>query len=247
MFNFTLTAQASSLVIPWGSSGSDVLTVTSIGTFTGSVTLSNSPVPTGVTVMFVPNPVVVTVGGSSSTSFVIFFAGVQAGTVFTVGITGTSVTTSGTISHSLNITVTVAPSVAFTAGKLHWTHHLSLSKSPGGQSWTAIVANSLSTSANVVIRITGQSTTNPGANFFDVTCGVNCVNTIFYGGNVNTAALAAGPVSVPVSSSFSFSFSQPIPSSFSDQKFTFTATVYWTTSSVYGATSTKAGSFAVVA
>jgi hypothetical protein len=51
---------------------------------------------------------------------------------------------------------------------------------------------------------------------------------------------------VPVSSSFSFSFSQPIPGSFSDQKFTFTATVYWTTSSVYGATSTKSGSFAVV-
>jgi hypothetical protein len=56
---------------------------------------------------------------------------------------------------------------------------------------------------------------------------------------------------VPVSSSFSFSFSQIViasnGNSFVDQKVMFTATVYWTTGSVYGATSTKSGSFAVVA
>jgi hypothetical protein len=52
---------------------------------------------------------------------------------------------------------------------------------------------------------------------------------------------------VPVSSSFSFSFSQTISSIFLDQKISFTATVYWSTSSAYGATSAKSGSFTVVA
>ena len=185
-----------------------------------------------------PNPVVITTVGSSVPSFMTIFAGAPAGTIFTITVTGTS----GTILHSVNVTVTITPSVAFTAGKLHWTHHLSLSKSGGAQSWTAIVSNSLSTSANVVVRIRGQSTSVP-ANTFDVTCGVVCVDT---NGNVNNAALAAGAVSVPVSSSFSFSFSQTISSIFLGQKISFTATVYWTTNSVYGATSTKSGSFAVV-
>jgi hypothetical protein len=236
--DFSLTASASSIAIPAGGSGSDVLTVASLSTFTGSVALTNSAVPSGVTVIFVPNPVVITTVGTSIPSVMTIFAGAPAGTIFTITITGTS----GTILHSVNVTVTITPSVAFTAGKLHWTHHLSLSKSASTQSWTAIVSNSLSTSANVVVRIRGQSTSVP-ANTFDVTCGVVCVDT---NGNVNNAALAAGAVSVPVSSSFSFSFSQTISSIFLDQKISFTATVYWTTNSVYGATSTKSGSFAVV-
>jgi hypothetical protein len=134
------------------------------------------------------------------------FTGVPAGTRFVIVVTGTS----GTLSHSVSVAVTVSPSVAFTSGKLHWTNHLSLSKNSNAQSWTAIVSNSLSTSAYVVIRITGQSTTVP-ANKFDVTCGAACVDT---NGNVNNAALAAGPVSVPASSSTSFSFSQTISNSF---------------------------------
>jgi hypothetical protein len=166
------------------------------------------------------------------------FTGVPAGTSFVIIVTGTS----GTLSHSVSVAVTVSPSVAFTSGKLHWTNHLSLSKNSNAQSWTAIVSNSLSTSAYVVIRITGQSTTVP-ANKFDVTCGAACVDT---NGNVNNAALAAGPVSVPASSSTSFSFSQTISNSFVNQNIAFTATVYWTTNSAYGATTSKSASFAVV-
>jgi len=48
----------------------------------------------------------------------------------------------GVTSNCASFIVTPAP--AFTAGKLHWTHHLSLSKSASTQSWTAIVTNPLS-------------------------------------------------------------------------------------------------------
>src|SRR5207253_8845608 len=65
---------------------------------------------------------------------------------------------------------TVVPAPTFTNGELHWTHHLSLSRNSNTQSWTAAVANPMSTSINVVVRIVGQSTTNPTHNF-DVTCG----------------------------------------------------------------------------
>jgi hypothetical protein len=55
------------------------------------------------------------------------------------------------------------------------------------------------------------------------------------------------PVSVLAStSSFSFSFNQLIPGTYANQKFTFTATVYWTTGTLYTASNSKSGAFAVV-
>jgi hypothetical protein len=138
---------------------------------------------------------------------------------------------------------TVIQSPGFTAGKLHWTHHLSLSKSANTQSWTAIVTNPLSTTAKLVVRIVGVSTINPSLTF-DITCGVTCVNTST-GGVSLTSGLT--PVSVAAgTSSTSFTFNQLIPGGFVNQKFTFTATVYWTTGTLYTASNTKSGAFAVV-
>ncbi len=138
-------------------------------------------------------------------------------------------------------TVVAAPS--FTSGKVHWTHHLSLSKSSNTQGWTAIVANPLSTSVSVVVRIAGASMANPSLTF-DVTCGVTCVNTAL--GGVN-ATPGLTPVTVPAStSSFSFSFNQIIPGTFASQKFAFTATLYWASGTVYASSNSKSGAFAVV-
>ena len=138
---------------------------------------------------------------------------------------------------------TVVPAPSFTAGKLHWTHHLSLAKSASTQSWTAIVTNPLSSPVEVLVRIVGASTINP-SNTFDVTCGVTCVNTSSGGVN-STPGLTPVPVDLHTSS-LSISFNQPIPSSFANQKFTFTATLYWATGTVYSASNSKSGAFAVV-
>ena len=138
---------------------------------------------------------------------------------------------------------TVVPAPSFTAEKLHWTHHLSLAKNPSGQSWTAIVTNPLSTSVNVVIRIVGASTTNPSLTF-DVTCGFTCFNTASGGVNF-TPGLT--PVTVAAgTSSTSLSFNQPIPGGFANQKFSFTATLYWATGTLYTPSNSKSGAFAIV-
>ena len=126
--------------------------------------------------------------------------------------------------------------------KVHWTHHLSLSKSGNAQSWTVVVANPMTSSVNVVVRIVGSSLVNPSLTF-DVTCGVTCVNT---NANVNTVAAAAGPVPVASGATFSFSFSQPLSSSFANTKITFTATLYWSAGTMYTSSSTKSGAFAIV-
>ena len=155
--------------------------------------------------------------------------------------------TNDTANNSLGVSpcepFTVIPSPSFTAGKLHWTHHLSLSKSASTQSWTAIVTNPLSTTAKLVVRITGVSTINPSLTF-DITCGITCVNTAL--GGVN-ATPGLTPVSVAAgTSSTSFSFNQIIPGTFVNQKFSFTATLYWSTGTGYTPSTSKSGSFAIV-
>lgn len=236
--DFNLTAAASSLSIPAGSSASDTLTVTGIGGFTGMVSLTKSSVPSGVAVVFVPDPVVITSPGVSAKSSMTVFVGSLAGTSFNI----TVIATAGSITHTLVVSVMVTRAPSLTGGELHWTHHVSLSKTNGTQTWTANVANPLSTSVKVLVRIVGSSSLNPSLTF-DVTCGVTCVNTA---GGVNTTP-GLTPVSViPGAKSFSFSFSQAVGGIFINTKLMFTATLYWTTGTVYNSSSSRSGSFAIL-
>ncbi len=95
--NFSLSASPSSLSVAQGSSGSSTITVSPSGGFTGSVTLSNSTLPSGVTASFGTNP-------TTSTSALTFTASSTATTgTSTITITGVS----GTLSHTTTISLTV--------------------------------------------------------------------------------------------------------------------------------------------
>jgi hypothetical protein len=81
-----------------GTSGSSTITVTPSGGFTGSVTLSNSALPSGVTATISPNP-------TTSTSTITFTATSTATTgTSTITITGTS----GTLTHTTTISLTIS-------------------------------------------------------------------------------------------------------------------------------------------
>ena len=94
---FTLQPASSSLSVARGSSGTDTISVSDVGSFTGGVTLAASGLPAGVTAAFGTNPVtaasVLTLNASST-------AAVGSSTVT---ITGTS----GTLSASTTITLTI--------------------------------------------------------------------------------------------------------------------------------------------
>jgi hypothetical protein len=97
--NFSLSASPSSLSVTQGSSGNSTITVTPSGGFTGSVTLSNSALPSGVTASFGTNP-------TTSTSVLTFTASSSATTgTSTITITGVS----GTLSHTTTISLTINP------------------------------------------------------------------------------------------------------------------------------------------
>jgi endoglucanase len=105
--SFTLADSSPSLSIAQGSSGTDTVTVTDAGGFTGSVTLAVSGLPSGVTATFGTNP---TTGSSVIT--LTASASAPAGTS-TVTVTGTSgALTPATTTIAL--TVTTKPTSSFT-------------------------------------------------------------------------------------------------------------------------------------
>lgn len=100
--DFSLSASPSSLTVKQGTSGSSTITVTDIAGFTGSVTLSNSALPSGVTAAFGTNP-------TTSTSALTFTASSTATTgTSTITITGTS----GSLTHTTTISLTISSASA---------------------------------------------------------------------------------------------------------------------------------------
>lgn len=126
--DFSLSALPTSLSIATGSSGTSTITITPKNAFTGSVTLSASGMPTGVTAAFGTNP-------ATATSVLTLTASSTAtlGTS-TITITGTS----GALTHTTTVALTVSTTV---------TPDFSLSASPN----TLTIAQGSSGSSTVTV------------------------------------------------------------------------------------------------
>jgi len=117
--DFSLTANPSTLTINQGSSGTSTITVVPVNGFTGSVTLSASGLPSGVTAAFAPNP-------TTSTSTLTLTASATAATgTSTVTITGVS----GSLTHTTSLSLTVnatggGPAVTLVPASLTWGKRL---------------------------------------------------------------------------------------------------------------------------
>jgi hypothetical protein len=107
--NFSLSASPTSLNVTQGTSGNSTITVTPSGGFTGSVSLSTSALPSGVTATFGTNP-------TTGTSVLTFTASSTATTgTSTITITGTSGTLTHTTSISLTISAVATPDFSLSA------------------------------------------------------------------------------------------------------------------------------------
>jgi hypothetical protein len=103
--DFSISASPTSVTIIQGTSGTSTITITSLNSFSGTVSLSRSAPPSGTTATFNPASVAI-VSGGTGTSTITFTASPTAtlGT-FTITVTGMS----GTLSHSTTITLTINP------------------------------------------------------------------------------------------------------------------------------------------
>ncbi len=109
---FSLSASPSSVSAAQGSSATSTITVTPQGGFSGSVTLSASGLPSGVTAAFSPNP-------TTTTSTLTLTASATAATgTSTITITGVSGSITETTTLSLTVTASAAPAVTLTPTSL---------------------------------------------------------------------------------------------------------------------------------
>lgn len=111
--NFTLSANPNTLSIVQGSSGTSTITVNPLNGFSGSVTLSASGLPSGVTAGFSPNPT------TSSSTLTLTVSGTATPGTSTVTITGTSGSLTSTTTLQLTVT-TNGPVVQLVPTSLKW-------------------------------------------------------------------------------------------------------------------------------
>src|ERR1700692_2735531 len=101
--DFTIGAAPSSLTITQGSNGTSTITITSLNGFNSATTLSANGLPSGVPAAFSPNPVTPPANGSATSTLTLTASATAATGASTVTVTGTS----GSLTHSATIALTV--------------------------------------------------------------------------------------------------------------------------------------------
>src|SRR5208282_401660 len=136
--NFNLNANPSSVAVTQGNSGTSTITVDPSNGFSGSVTLSASGLPSGVTAGFNPNP-------TTSTSTLTLTASATAATgTSPITITGMSGSLTNTTTLSLTVS-NLAPAVGL---------------SPTSLAWGKVVVGETSAGKTVTVSNTGSATLN---------------------------------------------------------------------------------------
>ncbi len=107
--NFSLSASPTSLTITQGSNGSSTITVNPVNGFTGSVSLSASGLPSGVTASFNP------ASAATSSTLTLTAASTATTGTATVTITGTSGSLTHTATISLTVNATAQPNFSLSA------------------------------------------------------------------------------------------------------------------------------------
>ena len=139
---FTLSPSSASLTVAQGASVTDTISVNDLGSFSGSVTLSASGLPTGVTAVFATNP------ATSSTTLTLSAAGSTAVGSYSVTVTGIS----GSLTASTTITLNVTAPASFTLSP----SAASLSVTQGSTATDTItVVDSGSFSGSVTLSVSG--------------------------------------------------------------------------------------------
>jgi hypothetical protein len=135
---FTLGTNPGSVSVQQGSEVPITITVSDLNGFTGSVNLSASGLPTGVTTGFSPNP-------TATTSTLTFTASASAATgTFPITVTGVS----GSITQTTTVNLTVSGNGAVA------------SLTPTSLAWTNVVVTATGPAKNVTLKNTGSATLN---------------------------------------------------------------------------------------
>jgi hypothetical protein len=101
--NFTIAASPSSLTVTQGGNGASTISISSQNSFSSATTLSATGLPSGVTAAFSTNPVTPPANGSATSTLTLTASATATTGAATVTVTGTS----GSLTHSTTIALTV--------------------------------------------------------------------------------------------------------------------------------------------
>jgi hypothetical protein len=167
---FTLSASPTTVSVAQGGSGTTTITMTDVGGFSGTVSLSASGLPTGVTASFA--------AASTAGSQVLTLSASNSAAISSTAVTVTITGTSGTLSATSSIALTITPEPSFTSG--------------AGGTTSITVAPGATTGNTGTISVVG---TNGFAGTVALSCNVSTAMT-----NVNDMPTCSlSPVSVVIS------------------------------------------------
>ena len=135
---FSLSPNPASLSIQQSSSGTTSISVVPVNGFSGSVTLSASNLPGGVTAGFNPNPT------TSSSTLTLTVGSTTPPNTYTVNVSGTSGSVTG--QTGVGLTVTAAAAQPF------------ISLTPATETWGSVVVGSTPAAKSVTLKNTGTGT-----------------------------------------------------------------------------------------
>jgi probable HAF family extracellular repeat protein len=176
---FTLSASPTSVSAAQGASATSTITVTDVGGFSGDVTLAASGLPSGVDASFA--------AGSTAGTQVLTLAAATSAAVTSSPVTVTITGTSGALTETTSIELTITAQPSFTAGSGGTT---SLSVSPGsttGNTGTISVVGTNGFSGTVNLTCT-VATSMTGVNDMP-TCSLNPTSVTLSGTTPQTSTL----------------------------------------------------------
>ena len=115
--NFSISANPTTISTVGRGSATSTITLQSLNAFSGSVALSSSSSPSGVTTGLSPTSVTLTSGGSATSTLTVTATGTTTPGTYTVAVTGIG----GGTAHatSVSFTAKVAPPIAFQSANSH--------------------------------------------------------------------------------------------------------------------------------
>jgi hypothetical protein len=108
--DFGISASPASVTIDPGTTGTSTITVNSLNGFSGTVGLTSSSLPSGVTAGFSPNPVTIVSGGSAMSTLALTVAPNTTPGTYVITVTGTA-NGSSVPPRSVSITITITNNV----------------------------------------------------------------------------------------------------------------------------------------
>src|SRR5919109_11730 len=133
--DFSVKANPASMSTTPGSSTTSTITLTNLGGFTGTISLSAVSSPSGPSMSLSPSSVSLSSGGSSSSTLTVTTQSSTPTGTYTITVTGSS----GSTSHSTNLSLTVSSTGDFSIS----ANPSSISLSPGSSGTSTITLTSL--------------------------------------------------------------------------------------------------------